>query len=234
MTCTAVSMCQPQPGPANISETIGEKPPNDASIHRLRRPRRVQVDRGVELFGAFQDRPIKIVVQIAAAIVAVNDRAGEFLLAHPALQLGRRLIRSGGRQRGEAAEARWVLLDRAGDEIIGFRGKLDGFRRFRLFEAGRSDRYDLHIDASGIHVRYSLVAEVAKLRDELGRPGVVEFLRLLFQVVAGTVEKSRRCKVFFERDRPHRRRPPGRIIRAIKQWSCPRSSRASTSFFLAF
>jgi hypothetical protein len=63
----------------------------------------------------------------------------------------------------------------------------------------------LHVDAGGVHFRYALVAEVAKLRDELERSGVVEFLRLLLQIPAGAVEKSRRCKVLFERDGPHGR-----------------------------
>jgi hypothetical protein len=31
-TCSAVSMCQPHPGPAIISPTISSSPPNHASI----------------------------------------------------------------------------------------------------------------------------------------------------------------------------------------------------------
>ena len=34
MTWTAVSMCQAQPGPENISLTIGENPLNEASMTR--------------------------------------------------------------------------------------------------------------------------------------------------------------------------------------------------------
>ena len=77
MTWTAVSMCQPQPGPENIQLTCGAKPPNDASITGLRRHRRMQIDRDVERLGAFQDRPVEFVVEVAAAIMAVDDRALE-------------------------------------------------------------------------------------------------------------------------------------------------------------
>jgi hypothetical protein len=54
----------------------------------------------------------------------------------------------------------------------------------------------------------ALVAEIAKLRDELELADIVEFLCLLLQVPTGAVEKSRRCKMLFERDGPHGRLPP--------------------------
>jgi hypothetical protein len=54
-------------------------------------------------------------------------------------------------------------------------------------------------------LRYALLTEVTKLRDELECSGVVEFFRLLLQVPAGAVEKSGRCEVLFERDGPHGR-----------------------------
>jgi hypothetical protein len=98
----------------------------------------MQVDRRAELFGAFQDRPEKSIVEVAAAAVAVDDGAGEFLIAYAA-----RTTLSRTRSRS--------------------------------------------------------------MRDELERSDIVEFLRLLLQVPAGAVEKSRRCKVLFERDGPHGR-----------------------------
>ena len=45
----------------------------------------MQVDRRAELFGTFQDRPEELVVEIAAAVVAVDDGTGEFLTADAAL-----------------------------------------------------------------------------------------------------------------------------------------------------
>ena len=101
-----------------------------------------------------------------------------------------------------------MLLDRVRNKIVRFDGKRNRFRRLQLLDAGGSQRHDLHIDARGVHFRYTLVAEVAKLWDELERAGIVEFLRLLLQVPAGAVEKSRRRKVLFERDGPHGRLPP--------------------------
>jgi hypothetical protein len=101
-------------------------------------------------------------------------------------------VRYPDRQRCEAAEARRMLLDRVRNKIVRFDGKRNRFRRFQLLDAGGSQRHDLHIDARRVHFRYTLVAEVAKLWDELERAGIVEFLRLLLQVPAGAVEKSRR------------------------------------------
>jgi hypothetical protein len=42
----------------------------------------------------------------------------------------------------------------------------DGFGRLQLFDAGRCQRHDLHVDTSGVHFGYAFVAKVAKQRDE--------------------------------------------------------------------
>ena len=92
------------PAPARRGEHVGHRR-REAAIGNvddaLRRRRRMQIDRRIELFGAFQDRPEELVVEIAAAVVAVDHGADEFLLAHPQLQFGRGLVRRRGRQHGE-------------------------------------------------------------------------------------------------------------------------------------
>jgi hypothetical protein len=40
----------------------------------------------------------------------------------------------------------------------------DGFGRLQLFDAGRCQRHDLHVDTSGVHFGYAFVAKVAKQR----------------------------------------------------------------------
>src|SRR6516162_10484557 len=165
----------------------------------------MQVNRCTELFGTFQDRPEELVVEIAAAVVAVDNSTGEFLPTYAAVERLCGLFRDCGRQRRKAAEARRMPLDRVRDKVVRFDGKRDRFGRIQLFYAGRCQGHDLHVDAGGVHFRYALVTEVAKLRDELERSSVVEFLRLLLQVPSGAFEKSRRCKMLFERDGPHGR-----------------------------
>ena len=171
MRWTAVSMCQPHPAAANIAVTGGENPPNERLDDRLRRHRRVQIDRDIERFGALQDRPEELVVQIAAARVAVDERALEALLPDPALQFFGRLFGRRDRQGGKAGEARRMFLHRFGEEIVGFARDRDLLRRFRLLDPGRIQREHLHVDAGGVHVRDALVADILKLLENLRAAG---------------------------------------------------------------
>src|SRR5215475_10960405 len=97
----------------------------------------MQVNRYAELFGPFQYRPEELVVEIAAAIVAVDNRAGEFLPTYAAVELLGGLVRHRGRQRRKAAKARRMLLDRVCDKVVRFGGKRDRFGRLQLLNAGR-------------------------------------------------------------------------------------------------
>ena len=97
----------------------------------------MQVDRCAELFSTFQDRPEELVVEIAAAVVAVDDSTGEFLPTYAALELLGGLVRYRGRQRREAAEPGRTLLDRVRDKVVRIGGKCDRFGRLQLLDAGR-------------------------------------------------------------------------------------------------
>src|SRR5215472_16230921 len=70
----------------------------------------MQVNRCTELFGTFQDRPEELVVEIAAAVVAVDNSTGEFLPTYAAVELLCGLFRDCGRQRRKAAERAGCLL----------------------------------------------------------------------------------------------------------------------------
>jgi hypothetical protein len=98
----------------------------------------MQVDRCAELFGTFQDRPEELVVEIAAAIMAVDDGSGEFLPAYSPLKLLGGLVRRCGWQGGETAEARRMLLDRICDEVVGISGKRDRFGALIVRRRARS------------------------------------------------------------------------------------------------
>ncbi len=108
MRWTAVSMCQPHPRPANMRAHGWRKPAERRLGDRLRRHGRVEIDRDIERVGALQDRPEEFVVQVAAAGVAVDERALEALLPDPALQFFGRLVgrrdRQGGKGRRSASD----------------------------------------------------------------------------------------------------------------------------------
>jgi hypothetical protein len=53
----------------------------------------MQVDRCADLFGTFQDRPEEVVVEITAAVVAVDDGTGESLSTYAELELLGGLVR---------------------------------------------------------------------------------------------------------------------------------------------
>src|SRR5262249_61965326 len=92
--------------------------------YRLRRDRRVQIDRDVERLRPFQDRREELVVEIAAAGVAVDQCALEALLPDAALQLVGGLVGHRGRQGGKGGEPLRIFLHRLQDEII----RVDGDR----------------------------------------------------------------------------------------------------------
>jgi hypothetical protein len=54
----------------------------------------MKIDRDIEGFGALQDRPEEFVIQIAAARMAIDERALEALLPDPAIEFIGRLLRS--------------------------------------------------------------------------------------------------------------------------------------------
>ena len=196
-------MCQPQPG---LREHVDHKRREARVIgvdHRLRRPRRMDVDRRVERLGGFQNGPEELVVEIAAAIVAVDDGADEAAGLHPVFELGGGLVRRRGRQRGEAGKPLRVLLHPRGKEIVDFAGQRDGVGGIELLGAGRSQRQHLHVDAGCVHRRDALVGDIGEALDQ-PRGAAFEFERRVFQILAGTVEKARRCEVFFKGNDAHR------------------------------
>ncbi len=193
------------PAPARAGEHLGDERREAAERgvdHRLWRPRRVQVDRDAELFRAFQDRPVEFVVEIAAAVVAVDDRAGKFLLADAPLQFLRRLVGRRRRQRGEAADAGRMPLHAVGEVVVGVARHRDRIGGFHLLDAGRGERDHLHVDAGSVHQRDAPGADVAEFADEPGHT-VAGVPALLLHPVQRSVDEGRRGKVFFQRNRAH-------------------------------
>src|SRR5215475_4505706 len=111
----------------------------------------MQVNRYAELFGPFQYRPEELVVEIAAAIVAVDNRAGELLLTYAAVELLGGLVRHRGRQRRKAAEARRLPHDRVGDKVVRLSGKRDCIGRRHCSTPGAvSDTICMSMPAASI------------------------------------------------------------------------------------
>jgi hypothetical protein len=128
----------------------------------------VQIDRHPERLRAFQDRREELVVEVAAAAVAVDVGALEAELADRSLQLLGRLFRRLDRQGGKAGEALGMLLHRLGEEVVGLARDGDRLRGVRLLDPRRVQREHLHVDVGGIHFRDALVADLTKLLGGLG------------------------------------------------------------------
>jgi hypothetical protein len=58
----------------------------------------MQVDRWAESFGTFQDWPEELVVEIAAAVVAIDDGASEFLATYALRRLRGAADRGAGQE----------------------------------------------------------------------------------------------------------------------------------------
>jgi hypothetical protein len=111
--------------------------------------------------------------------------------AHARFQLRGGLVGRGRWHRGEAGEARRILLHGAGEVIVGVAGKRNGLRRLQLLDAWRGERHHLH-------VRQALRTDIAQPFDEIGVAAADRFGAVL-QLAAGAIKKSRRGEVLFER-----------------------------------
>ena len=162
----------------------------------------MEIDRKLERFSARQDRPEEPVVEIAAAMMAVDDDAFEPTLADHALELGDRGRRIGDRQRRQAEKPRRMAPD--GVRERGVRASGEGLRLLcaELFDAGRSQRQRLHGQAGGVHRRDAAVANFDELIDERHEPPT-DLSRLLLQPAARAVEVGGRGEMFLKGDRAH-------------------------------
>src|SRR5262249_43366389 len=116
------------PAPARSGQQIshlGRKSAIERLDDRLRRQGRVDVDRYVDPFCAFQDRPVECVVQVTAAVVPVDDRTFEPILTNTAFKLFSSPGWCSGGQCGKSGETRWMSRYGIGKEIIHFTRALD-------------------------------------------------------------------------------------------------------------
>ena len=164
----------------------------------------MKIDRHIERFGTLQDRPVELIVQIASSIVAVDDRTFEALLADTALQLFNGLLRRSRWYRGKAGKTRRMLLHRVREVVVGVTRHGDGVGCFHLFDPGRRQRQDLHVDAGSIHFRQPLGIDVAKPIDHFG-VAAAYLLSAFFYETRRTIKKFRARKMLFQRNRVHAR-----------------------------
>ena len=126
----------------------------------------MQIDRHIERFGALQDRPEERVVEIAAAMVAVDDRALEavadrafqFVGGLPGAAIGN------GQGRQSASDA--FSPPRRGNRSL--RARSRSASASSNCSTPGIERQHLHIDAGGVHLGHAPVADIAKLFEELG------------------------------------------------------------------
>jgi hypothetical protein len=92
----------------------------------------VEVERHPQRLGAGQDGPEELVVQAAAAVVAIDQGALEAVVAHHALELVGGGLRIRGRERGEPGKPVWMATHRLGERVVGVAGERHRLDRTEL------------------------------------------------------------------------------------------------------
>src|SRR5580692_11825835 len=164
----------------------------------------MEIDGNVETLGAFQNGPIKLIIEISPAIVTIDDEAFEALAADTAFQFSNSLVWRSGRHGRQAGKARRVLLHRVGEVVVGVARHRNGIRRLHLFHAGRRQRQDLHIDAGRIHFLQPFGAEITKPVHDLG-VAAADLFGAVFDKTRRSIEKFRGRKMLFESNGAHTR-----------------------------
>jgi len=123
----------------------------------------MEVERNLECFGTFQDRPEELVVKVAAPDVAVDHCSLEAVFADHAVQLVGSSFRGHGRQSGEPRETARVASHRVCKDVVCFVGELHCLGRVELIHAGGCQRQYLHIDTCRVHIRDPAFPEIAQL-----------------------------------------------------------------------
>src|SRR5262249_36113893 len=130
---------------------------------RLGRHGWMQIDRDAERFGALQNRREELVIQIAAARVAIDQSAFEALLPDSAVGLLGRFVWHGARQCATGGGPRPAFLHRLCEEIVRFDSDRYLIRRLGLLDPGRIERKHVHVDAGRIHLGDALFADILEL-----------------------------------------------------------------------
>ena len=84
----------------------------------------MEVNRYLECFGAFQNRPEELVVEVAALGMAADHCPLEAVFTDHALQLVGGSVRSRGRQVGESGKTARVAPHRVRDDVVYIAGHL--------------------------------------------------------------------------------------------------------------
>ena len=163
----------------------------------------MEIDRKLQRFRARQNRPEETVVEIAPAMMAVDDDALEATIAERALELGDRGRRIADRQRRKPEEAGRMAPDRSARETHSSRA------RSRFASSASSCSTPGAVSESActstprcVHRRDPAVADIGELSEHRRQPAASP-LRPLLEVAVRTVEKGGRGEVFFEGDRAH-------------------------------
>ena len=166
----------------------------------------MEIDRKLEPLRPRQHGPEEPVVEIASAMMAIDDDAFEPMLGNHALELRDRGRRIGDRHRGQAEKPRRMAPDGFRERNVCASREGLRFLDVELFDARGRQRKRLDVDASGVHGCDAAIANVDELSDERREPPA-KLLRPLLQPAVGAVEKSGRGEMFLKGDRAHCRTP---------------------------
>ena len=91
--------------------------------HRLRRRRGMEIYRDVKQFSTLKDWPEEPVIEVAPAIVAIDDRSFKAMCADHAVQLFGSVARGSGRQGRKSGKACWIFGYGICEKIVRFMGQ---------------------------------------------------------------------------------------------------------------
>jgi hypothetical protein len=130
----------------------------------------MQVDRHVERFGPFEDRPERLVVQEASTGVAIDQGALEPQLGHRPLELVCRRSSIEGGENGESREAIRVIGHGLRQHVVDVLRHLQRVGRIELLDTDRRGGEHLNVDPSSVHLRQPALSNVPELlRPHLNR-----------------------------------------------------------------
>src|ERR1700685_4103260 len=93
----------------------------------LGRDGRMNIKSGVARLQSFEDRPIRLLVEISSAKMRIDDRAIQTKGFHAALDLRNRTVDVLRREYGQARKAIWIAAACGGKAVIGESGKCRAF-----------------------------------------------------------------------------------------------------------
>src|SRR5271156_4552294 len=113
----------------------------------------MNIQSGVARLQRFEDRPIRLLVEISSAKMRIDDRAIQTKGLHATLDLCNRTVDVLRREYGQACKPIWIAAACGGEAVVGESRKCRAFLGFEDLNARCSQQQQLLVDAQLVHPR---------------------------------------------------------------------------------